>query len=326
MPPTDKIPTPLARRIGQERGIALMAVLWLLVILMALASEFAFSMKTEVNATRNYKDDLEAYFLAKSGVQLAMAEIIRKAKFHSIHPELGWISGIPAQSGTSVSAGEEETQEFFEINRDDIELGQGTVTYSITDENGKIGVNTASREAIIKVLAALGLEVGQDRDIIADSILDWIDDNDTHRLNGAENDYYQSQTPPYKAKNGRIESINELLLVRGVTPELFYGSDEIGAGLKDLFTIYNVRQTNPNTMSAAALRVFYSGEQMSNILSQKTAKGYFNNSTSTHFRVRSTGSIPGGAEHSIEAVFQKTLVDGKPALTTLFWDDNSFSE
>ena len=67
-------------------------------------------------------------------------------------------------------------------------------------------------------------------------------------MNGAENDYYQSLNEPYQCKNGNFDSIEELLLVRGVTPELFHGKkgtktgegeiQEERIGLKEIFSIY----------------------------------------------------------------------------------------
>ena len=74
---------------SNQSGIALMIVLWVLVLLMALATEFAFSMKMEVNTTRNYKEDTESYYLAKAGLNLALAELLKDASFHSIHDEYG---------------------------------------------------------------------------------------------------------------------------------------------------------------------------------------------------------------------------------------------
>ena len=70
-------------------------------------------------------------------------------------------------------------------------------------------------------------------DDIADSILDWLDEDTETRAYGAESDYYQGQTPSYFAKDGPIESIDELLLVRDMTPELLYGEDTNRNGLLD---------------------------------------------------------------------------------------------
>ena len=80
-----------------------------------------------------------------------------------------------------------------------------------------------------------------DGDIIVDSILDWIDPDDLTRLNGAKTDYYMSLSPPYRAKNAPLDRVDELLLIRGVTPELFHGTpatdkDPAQPGLADVFT------------------------------------------------------------------------------------------
>ena len=83
---------------SNQNGIALMIVLWVLVLLIALATEFAFSMKMEVNTTRNYKEDTESYYLAKAGLNLALAELLKTARFHSIHEEYGWITFCPDPS------------------------------------------------------------------------------------------------------------------------------------------------------------------------------------------------------------------------------------
>jgi DNA uptake protein ComE-like DNA-binding protein len=80
---------------------------------------------------------------------------------------------------------------------------------------------------------------------IADAILDWLDEDHDSRLLGAERDYYSSQDPPYAPRNGPIGSIEELLLVRDVTPALLFGADlnrntGIEAGEEPLTAIENV--------------------------------------------------------------------------------------
>jgi general secretion pathway protein K len=94
-----------------------------------------------------------------------------------------------------------------------------------------------------------------DGDIITDSILDWRDADDAYHLNGAENDYYQTLNPPYRAKNGRIDAIEELLLIRGITTDYYYGHPERDSdgsiiyryGLSKYLTVYSTRnQVNVN--------------------------------------------------------------------------------
>jgi len=93
---------------------------------------------------------------------------------------------------------------------------------------------------------------------IVDSILDWCDPDNLRRSHGAENAYYQKRNPPYLAKNGLFDSPDELLLVRGVTPEVYYGT-EGNIGLRDLFSFYvrnpngfrlNMRYISPKVMEA----------------------------------------------------------------------------
>lgn len=68
---------------------------------------------------------------------------------------------------------------------------------------------------------------------LADAILDFIDDDETSRTNGCESEYYNGLLPSYSSKNSPLESLDELLLVRGVSPEYLYGEDVNRNGLLD---------------------------------------------------------------------------------------------
>lgn len=308
-----------------------------MVLLTALATEFAFSMKMEVNTTKNYKDDIESYHLAKGGIHLAMAELLRPARFHSIHPEHGWISGIPKPEEdlnnleTITTPGlntEEETLEFLIVEREEIPLGNGTITYSISDESGKVGINTSTRDVIVKVLTESGMEIGEERDIIADSILDWIDADDNHRLNGAEKDYYRRQSPPYRAKNGKLDTLGELIKVRGMTEEILYGSKEGEIqrykGLEKYFTVYPVTTVNPNTADREVLSALYEDDKVGEIESAIEEKGYYSEFHSTIFNIESTGMITdSGVRHTIKAVMEKQTTNEGSTLFIHYWNDNS---
>jgi len=79
---------------------------------------------------------------------------------------------------------------------------------------------------------------GETANIIMDSILDWKDEDNLRRLNGAEDSYYESLPAPYKAKNGNFDTLEELLLVRGVTPEIIFGYGS-HPGLIRFLTVYS---------------------------------------------------------------------------------------
>jgi len=325
---------------GNQKGIALMAVLWVLVILIALATEFAYSMKMEVNTTRNYKEDAESYYLSKAGINLALAELFKVARFHSMHEEYGWITGniLPVATETKLplttttqDRNEQEirTQDFDIVNRTNIELQNGTVTYTIQDENGKISINSANKNTLNKLLKFSGVKDKIEQNTISDSILDWIDADKNHRLNGAEDDYYRKQNPPYFAKNGKIETFDELLKIHGMTKEILYGSADKGDedkkynGIVNHLTLYEIPTVNPNTASKEVLDILYEPEQVNKILKNIYSKGFHSNTLSNFFRIKSTGKITGSStEHSVEVVIEKNVTDGKPKMVIHYWNDN----
>ncbi len=321
---------------NSEKGIALIMVLWVMVLLIALGTEFALSMRTEVNTTRNFKEDVETYYLAKAGMNLAKAEILSDVQFHSWNREKGYIFG-PVASGNNEDSGKKQPVEPSEApeqpKRTELSLGKGFMHYSIRDENGKININTASRDVLTKALAANGLSLGSERDTIVDSILDWIDPNDRHRVNGAESDYYQGLSPAYSAKNGPLDSMDELLQVRGVTPDLFKGSEEYNSqepssaenapGLARIFTVQRVTQFNPNTAERAVLEIMYPENQVDEILAKKEERGWYNQSKSTHFKIEATGTLEHSPTlHRIVAIIEKQGTGDKATLLTRYWNDN----
>ena len=212
-----------------NRGIALVMVLWVLLLLIGIVLEFSFAMRTEVDATRNFKDETTCYYNARSGFQRAVAELIKNF---------------------AVKKEEDSEESTWRADQREVTLtmSHGTAEIIIADEAGKYNANTISEEMLRNLIASLGAEE-KERDIVTDSILDWRDENKLHRLNGAEDDYYDSLPNPYSCKDGPFDTVEELLLVRGITPSLFYGayllSDEDGGklvwqkGLVDLITGYS---------------------------------------------------------------------------------------
>ena len=205
-------------------------------------------------------------------------------------------------------------------------MGNGTITYTIKDENGKISINSTNKIILNKLLVYSGVKEKLDQDIISDSILDWIDSNKNHRINGAEDDYYRTQHPPYLAKNGKFETLSELLKVRGVTEEIFYGSQEEDGeykGIAQFLTVYKFASINPNTASEEMLNIIHSPEQVAEIIKNRAEKGYHSNSLSTFFRVTSTGKVQGSrTEHTLETVLEKTGSGINANMVTHYWNDN----
>lgn len=249
-----------------KRGIALMVVLIAIFALSMLAGAFAYSMKVEskLAANSNHQADLE--WLGRSGVEyarwiLALQLTVPQEPYDALNQK--WAGG----PGTAASS----NSPLADISLDNFQLGDGTFSIKITDLERKVNINTADGPILQQALTVIGADA-TDIPIISDSIQDWIDRDDNPRINGAESDYYQSLNPPYMAKNGPIDDLSELLLVRGIrdNPEI-YSSDydniqrldqfgnplpphQYAAHLVDIFTPLSTGRININTASPLVLQ------------------------------------------------------------------------
>ena len=237
-------------RTGQAKGVALIMVLWVIAILSVVVLEFSFGMRTEANMTKNFKEEAYLYGLAEGGLHRAIAELIYKHDPGVQQKRKAMKENIPPEKEEWITDGRPYLLPF----------SQGKCEIRVMGEDGKININMVSETFLHKIIGNMGLE-GEVRDVVVDSIMDWRDPNDLYRLNGAENDYYQSLADPYYCKDGNLDSIEELLLVRGVTRDLFYGKTkkEDGKtekiGLKDIFSIYaSGEQIDINSASPLVIR------------------------------------------------------------------------
>jgi general secretion pathway protein K len=172
-------------------------------------------MRTELRMTRNYAEEIKAYYIGLAGFNMAVAELVRKEIF-------------PREE--SEEEGEEKDPLRVNVDLPPMGFGEGSFVLRIGNESGKIDLNSAEEDTLRMVLGSFSLE-DEGLNVIVDSILDWRDKDDLHRPNGAESDYYKRLEKPYRCKNGDFDSVEELLLVRGVTKELYLN------GLKDIFTV-----------------------------------------------------------------------------------------
>jgi general secretion pathway protein K len=214
---------------ASDRGVILIALLWILTALGVIALSFSREGFVEMAAARNTRDLAEAYYIARAGIAGTVYEIVKR-KY------------APRVNRVEL----DQPPEPIDLGRVAGKFGRGEYEVEIQDESGKINLNFVSEEQLRKVIEASGIP-RPDSDVIADSVMDWRDPDSDHRLNGAEDDFYQSLRPPYKAKNGRMDTVEELLLIRGVTRDYFYGHLEKtpdGAvvrryGLSRFFTVYS---------------------------------------------------------------------------------------
>jgi general secretion pathway protein K len=124
--------------------------------------------------------------------------------------------------------------------------GGAEVRYGMVDEDRGVNLNTAPRDVLRRLAQiAAGLN-DEDADRLAAAIEDWRDDDDTTVRDGAEGNYYRGLEDGYDCKNGPFETVEELALVRGVTPEVY-------ARLIPHVTAYGSGRLNVNTAGRPAL-------------------------------------------------------------------------
>ena len=225
---------------NRQAGVALVMVLWTVMFLFVLVSNFASSMRVQAKIARNYVDQTRAYYLARSGIELGAARIVERLDYAERHATRN-LDRLPEDN---FSRDEEQDEEQDEESEEQValwhldgapnetEIDNATVIVYITREESKIDLNTTNPALLRNLLNEWGLE-GEAVDVVTDSIADWRDADNLHRSNGAENDYYESLDPPYEAANSDFTSVEDLLRVRGIGPELLYKPQSIEQELEN---------------------------------------------------------------------------------------------
>jgi general secretion pathway protein K len=203
-----------------ERGIALLLTLLVLTLLVALILEFDAEARREYRDAAAFRDNFKATVLARASVQAArgvLQQDFLKDK------QAGQLFDAP----TDLWA--------FPITN--YAIGDGLLNAKIEDERGKLNLNdlAVSGDPIIKK-AKVGrvkrlFELLQINPDLVDAIVDWVDQDENPEPAGAESMYYQTLRPSYRAANAPLQTLLELRLIKGMTPEIM-------AKLVKLVTVY----------------------------------------------------------------------------------------
>ena len=246
-----------------ENGIALIVVMIAVFVLSVLAGAFAYSMKVETKLAMNSSNQEDLEWLGRSGVEYARWIVAQTMSCPYDALNQKWAGGPGGYCDTNGP--------LIDATLTDFHVGKGTFSIKIIDLERKVNVNTADQATLEQVMRVIGTDATEGP-AIADGILDWIDRDDATRINGAESDFYESLSPAYDAKNGPIDDISELLLIKGVrdNPEI-YSSDyadvqrvdrfgnaipprEYNAHLVDIFTPISTGKININTADRIVLQ------------------------------------------------------------------------
>jgi general secretion pathway protein K len=235
---------PSPQSLASRRGSALLAVLWVSAALAAIGFSLATMVRGETDRTSNSIDGLRAYYLAAGSVQRAAWELL-------------W--SVQNPSKRLIPDGSTHIYYTYPSGQARVEL---------IPETAKLNVNTSPPDELYRLGVALGIEPERAREI-AMAIVDW---RGPPSQAGSFDEFYASLTPSFRARHASFEEIEELLVVKGVTPDIFYGTyvpaDEVGLGipvssgpalvgrqgLLDCLSVYGSREAvDANTAAPAVL-------------------------------------------------------------------------
>jgi type II secretory pathway component PulK len=219
-------------------GYVIIAVLVVIVVLSLAAYQFADLMSAEHRSAARVQNSVQARQNAVSGIHFAAAMLADQQTF------FGDLQGDPTAEGAFPDNGISQSSRnnrFALVSV--VSTGNGSYEQrygAVIDESSKLNINSIMQvdtagETLAAALTALATATSNSAltPEVIDAIVDWLDADDDPRTNGAESSYYLSTPGQYRAKNGPLNSIDELLLVRGVTPQLLYGTDRNRNGVAD---------------------------------------------------------------------------------------------
>ncbi len=190
--------------VGRRRGSALLAVLWTIIVLTAVGFALSTSVRNEIDRASLSVDSTKAYFLAHGAIEAAMQRIVRPAD--PDNPDEGFAVGL----------------RFMRF-----QFKTGSADVEIVGESGKMDINRASPEALARLLASSGVDSGRALALAA-AIADFrarLKQREVRLYGPSEGE--QINPPPGSSFEGQptsIQETEELLAIRGITPDLLYGS------------------------------------------------------------------------------------------------------
>ncbi|HUA64640.1 MAG TPA: helix-hairpin-helix domain-containing protein [Alphaproteobacteria bacterium] len=198
----------------RRRASVLVALLWIVALLSVVVVSLMHTTWIDLVIVKNYGDRVQAHYLALAGIERAEALLYQDAQDRS-HSDLNHHGKLynDSQDFQNSSFGRGEFTIFRRGRQDE----GGGILYGVADEESRLDVNVASSNELMQL-------PNMTPDVMA-SIVDWRSPTNVVLPGGAEATYYESLQPPYEPRNSAYETVRELLMVKGVTPELLLGED-----------------------------------------------------------------------------------------------------
>lgn len=219
----------------RRRGAVLLVVLVVIVLLALGAYTFSETMISEREAVAMHGRKVASRVAADSGMQFVAAFVGERGSINE-----SFLDNPQRLRNVFVSDSDFERgrSRFSVVAPRERDPTYQRIRFGVVEESSKLNLNAVIRRVVEDELAedearAILMRVPLLTRETADAILDWIDEDDLPRRYGAETEFYSRLPTPYQAKNGPLDTLDELLLVRGVTQEILFGEDANRNGLLD---------------------------------------------------------------------------------------------
>ncbi|MFA5146426.1 MAG: hypothetical protein WC515_03485 [Candidatus Omnitrophota bacterium] len=236
-----------------RKGTILVASLWILSILSIMAVGIGFRTSLEARLSKYNLDRMKSLYLARAGSFRSLEAISADGRDYDSMRECGIMISdeYGPEAGPSV---------FFS----DIRAGDGTFSVGYTsDKKYYAGMSDEARRININTAPAAVLErlLGPGNEEVASYVIDWRDTDAITARGESEDAYYQSLEHPYRCKNGNFLAPEELFMVRGMTPEIFYN-------IKEYITVFGEGKININTAPPRVLLASGLSESTADIITR----------------------------------------------------------
>lgn len=304
---------PRARHDRRQRGVALLATMMAVALLTILIMDFTTSTTIAYRSAANQANQLRAYYLARSAVNVGLSLLADDAR----------------KAALSNTPRVDSLQSIWALPFPPLPLGGGWANLSVVDEARKLNinqlvapngqVNQPFADTLTRLLTILGIDPTE----LVPALVDWLDPDSVTSPNGAESDYYLRLIPPYEARNGPMPTIGDLRLVRGIDEATF-------RRLRNYLTTtpsvrININTAPPEVLMAVAPQFQESPSALQTILKERINQPFTNlndvtqlvgpsaagtlpatlATTSDYFTIRGIGSFA-GTRTFVYAVIRRT--------------------
>jgi len=222
-----------------QQGMALLVTIMTVSLLVAVTLQFHKTTWQQFLVANNYKVGIQLRAIAESGVNIVQALLQQDGEANQADSLLDSWATLDNESFAGLFPAGSLRLKVIDLSG---LLQVNSLVQESAENSGNEGRNNTEaelRQVLLNLLISGSFLIEDEAEArgIIDSLVDWIDADDKESDLGAESSYYQSLTKPYSCRNGPVRYIEELLLVKGISPELLFGA--VGKeALADYLTVY----------------------------------------------------------------------------------------